>query len=136
MSADEHSDSGCWEKLKKYAKKAGRGVIEKALWLYYAAQEPATPIWARTAIYGALAYFLSPIDAIPDVSPIVGYRRFVCNRWGYGFVSMYIKIKRLSEMNSVLPNFPTSPPALGRCRASDRSPIGPAIHELQEGKAP
>lgn len=32
-----------------------------------------TPIWAKTTIYGALGYFVSPIDAIPDVTPIVGY---------------------------------------------------------------
>jgi uncharacterized membrane protein YkvA (DUF1232 family) len=51
----------------------GREVIEKALWLYYAAQQPNTPLWAKTAIYGALGYFISPIDAIPDITPVIGY---------------------------------------------------------------
>lgn len=69
----EFSDDGFWAKIKKYAKKAGRNVIEKALWLYYAAQNPKTPIWAKGTIYSALAYFISPLDAIPDITPIVGY---------------------------------------------------------------
>ena len=59
--------------MKKFALTAGKEVIEKALWLYYAAQRPETPKWAKTAIYGALAYFISPIDAIPDVTPLVGF---------------------------------------------------------------
>ena len=59
--------------MKKFARTAGKEVIEKALWLYYAAQRPETPKWAKTAIYGALAYFISPIDAIPDVTPLVGF---------------------------------------------------------------
>ena len=34
---------------------------------------PKTPVWAKTAIIGALGYFISPIDAIPDIMPVVGY---------------------------------------------------------------
>lgn len=48
-------------------------MVEKALWLYYAAQSPDTPRWARTAIYGALGYFIFPLDAIPDFAAVVGY---------------------------------------------------------------
>ena len=69
----EFSNDGFWEKVKKYAASAGKEVIEKALWLYYAAQNPETPIWAKTTIYGALGYFILPIDAIPDIVPVVGY---------------------------------------------------------------
>ncbi|ABI58651.1 YkvA family protein [Nitrosomonas eutropha] len=67
------SDNGFWDKVVKYAKTAGQGVIEKALWLYYAAQNPQTPMWAKTTIYGALGYFISFIDAVPDITPAVGY---------------------------------------------------------------
>ena len=28
--------------------------------------------WARGVVFGALAYFVSPIDAIPDVTPGIG----------------------------------------------------------------
>ena len=69
----KYTDDSFWDKVIKFAKTAGREVIEKALWLYYAAQQPNTPVWAKTAIYGALGYFISPIDAIPDIAPVVGY---------------------------------------------------------------
>ncbi|EZQ18559.1 YkvA family protein [Halopseudomonas bauzanensis] len=67
------SDSGLWNKLSRYARTAGKEVVEKVLWLYYAAQDPNTPRWAKTAIYGALGYFIFPLDAIPDFAAVVGY---------------------------------------------------------------
>lgn len=69
----EYSDESFWGKVTKAFKKAGYEVIEKALWLYYAAQNPNTPLWAKSTIYGALGYFISPIDAVPDFAPVVGY---------------------------------------------------------------
>jgi uncharacterized membrane protein YkvA (DUF1232 family) len=68
-----YSDSGFWEKLKGYAKVAGKAALEPALKMYYSAIDSDTPLWAKTAIYGALGYFISPINAIPDVLPLVGY---------------------------------------------------------------
>lgn len=62
-----------WIKLKLSAKIAGRELVEKSLWLYYAARRPETPIWGKTAVYSALAYFILPTDAIPDFIPITGY---------------------------------------------------------------
>jgi len=62
-----------WKKLAKHAAAAGRGTLEKALCLYYAAQNPATPAWAKRVIYGALGYFILPLDAIPDLAPLIGY---------------------------------------------------------------
>ena len=69
----EYSDKSFWDKLKAYALIAGREVIEKALILYYTARNPATPAWAKATIYAALGYFISLIDAIPDMTPIIGY---------------------------------------------------------------
>jgi uncharacterized membrane protein YkvA (DUF1232 family) len=71
--AAEYSDKSFWAKCKKAAKIAGAEVMRKALWLFYAAQAKGTPAWAKTIIYGALAYFILPIDAIPDVIPVAGY---------------------------------------------------------------
>ncbi len=70
---NEYSDEGFWNKVVSFAKAAGKEVIEKALWLYYAAQDPATPAWAKGIAYGALGYFILPIDAIPDLTPVIGY---------------------------------------------------------------
>lgn len=71
--ANQFSDDGFWSKLAGYAKAAGSEAIEKALWLFYAYKDKETPVWAKTAIIGALGYFISPIDAIPDIAPVVGY---------------------------------------------------------------
>lgn len=72
-SPDTYTDQNFWDKLRKFASQAGREVVEKALTLYYAAQRPETPLWAKTVIYSALAYFILPTDAIPDLTPIAGY---------------------------------------------------------------
>lgn len=68
-----YSDSSFWTKVRRFAKKAGAKVIYLALQLYYALQSDATPAWAKGVILGALAYFISPIDVIPDVTPVVGF---------------------------------------------------------------
>ncbi len=90
-TADNYSDDDFWQKIKKFALKAGKEVIEKALWLYYAAQRPETPTWAKTIIFGALAYFILPLDAIPDVIPVAGYSDDLgALAAAIGMVSMYI----------------------------------------------
>ncbi|AZI14014.1 YkvA family protein [Avibacterium paragallinarum] len=71
--AKNFSDESFWDKVTGYAKKAGKKVIEPSLKMYYAAQDPETPTWAKGVIYGALGYFIFPVDVIPDVAPIVGY---------------------------------------------------------------
>ena len=68
-----YDESSFWEKIKKFAGKAGGKVIYAALKLYYAAQADATPGWAKGVIYGALGYFIFPIDVVPDVLPGVGF---------------------------------------------------------------
>lgn len=73
LTTTDYTDESFWQKVKKYARKAGEEVIGKALQLYYAAQNPDTPAWAKTVIYGALAYFIMPLDAIPDTLPVVGF---------------------------------------------------------------
>jgi uncharacterized membrane protein YkvA (DUF1232 family) len=69
----KYSDESFWEKLKKFALSAGKEVVEKALTLYYTAQNPNVPAWAKTVVVGALTYFISPVDAIPDILVGVGF---------------------------------------------------------------
>ncbi|MDN6297539.1 MAG: DUF1232 domain-containing protein [Halomonas sp.] len=69
----DYSEEGFWKKTTRHAKQAGEGTITQALKLYYAARDPDTPTWAKTTIYGALGYFISPIDALPDFTPVLGY---------------------------------------------------------------
>ena len=69
----EFTEGRFWDKVKGYARVAGEGVLEPALTMYNASKDAATPTWAKTVIYGALGYFISPIDAIPDLTPLIGY---------------------------------------------------------------
>lgn len=64
-----YSEKGLWDKIAKFASKAGREVVINALKLYYSmALRKANPAQIA-AIVGALGYFISPIDGIPDVLP-------------------------------------------------------------------
>tara|TARA_R110002124_G_scaffold48028_5_gene142251 strand:+ start:24580 stop:24999 length:420 start_codon:yes stop_codon:yes gene_type:complete len=47
--------------------------MEDVIAAYFCAMDPQTPFRARAALIGALAYFVMPIDAIPDVLTIIGF---------------------------------------------------------------
>ena len=68
-----YSEETFREKIKRFSLAAGREVVEKALTLYYTLREPDVPSWAKTTIVVALGYFIFPADAIPDLTPAVGY---------------------------------------------------------------
>lgn len=96
----DYSEEGFWKKVTKYLKVAGKTVIEKALLLYYAAQSPNTPKWAKGIIYSALAYLIWPADAIPDVVPVAGYTDDLgALALALATVAVYItpKVKKLAE---------------------------------------
>ena len=59
-------------KIKETAKKAGLKAIYMALLLYYALESPTISTMDKAIIYGALGYFICPIDIIPDILPFVG----------------------------------------------------------------
>ena len=59
--------------IKNHLKRLGNNVIYAALLLFYAYQDENTSTWAKRIILGALAYFLSPIDGIPDLTPLLGF---------------------------------------------------------------
>lgn len=67
------SQSEMWNKIKNSAQKAGIKVIYAALLLYYASTDKSISILNKTKIYGALGYFILPIDLLPDFTPILGY---------------------------------------------------------------
>lgn len=73
LPAGNYSEGRFWKKVVAFGRSAGREVIEKALWLYYAAERPDTPKWAKVTVYGALAYFILPADAVPDLTPVAGF---------------------------------------------------------------
>ena len=70
----QHVDDGrFWKKVTRFAQSAGRSVLEKALVLYYVSQSEHLPKHIKVMIFGALTYFISTIDAIPDITPGIGF---------------------------------------------------------------
>jgi uncharacterized membrane protein YkvA (DUF1232 family) len=63
--------SSFWHKARKTL---GRVPFsEDAVAAFYCASDPATPLAVRATLFGALAYFVLPIDAIPDFIPGLGF---------------------------------------------------------------
>ncbi|MCP8967699.1 YkvA family protein [Ectobacillus ponti] len=62
-----------WGKLKAAAVKAGHLVVYTSLLLFYVLQRPDVPKRVKVIILGALAYFIAPVDAIPDFVAGLGY---------------------------------------------------------------
>ncbi len=59
-----------WPKLKRVAGKVP--FLREALALYYCALDPETPLKAKAIAFAALAYFILPLDAIPDAIAALG----------------------------------------------------------------
>ena len=68
-----YDGSKLWNKVAKVAKAAGLKAIYAVLLLYFVSVDPATPWKAKAIIYGALGYFVLPLDFIPDALPVVGF---------------------------------------------------------------
>ena len=71
--ADKYSESSLFDKITSTIKSAGLKLIYEALLLFYVTENPNCPMKVKAAIFAALGYFISPIDVIPDFTPIVGY---------------------------------------------------------------
>jgi uncharacterized membrane protein YkvA (DUF1232 family) len=60
-----------WRKLGSVA--ARLPFAEDLLAAYYCAFDRQTPLPVKASLVGALAYFVLPADAIPDVLPVLGF---------------------------------------------------------------
>jgi uncharacterized membrane protein YkvA (DUF1232 family) len=60
-----------WRKAARVA--ARLPFAEDLLAAYYCAFDQATPAHVKTALVGALAYFVLPFDFMPDVLPFLGF---------------------------------------------------------------
>lgn len=63
--------SGFWPKLRRTA--ARIPFAKQLVSVYYSARDPETPMAAKGIMMGALAYFVLPIDAIPDIFAGIGF---------------------------------------------------------------
>ena len=62
---------GFWPKIRRTAARIpfARQVVS----VYYSARDPETPTAAKGIMLGALAYFVLPIDAVPDIFAGIGF---------------------------------------------------------------
>ena len=63
--------TGFWPKVAKFAGKLP--FAEDLLAAYYCAFDRNTPHQVRVILLGALAYFVMPIDVVPDFLPLFGF---------------------------------------------------------------
>ena len=58
-------------RLKRVAKRIP--FAEDLLAAWFCARDPSTPRRVRLTLLAALGYFVLPIDAIPDIMPLIGF---------------------------------------------------------------
>ena len=68
-----YSERGLMIKLSAVARRAGVKAVYAGLLLYYALQSPNTSTKDKSIIYGALGYFILPLDLVPDFIPLAGF---------------------------------------------------------------
>ena len=68
---EQRVTSGFWPKMRRVASKVPFAADALSLW--WCARDPATPTAAKGMMFAALAYFVLPTDAIPDVLPAIGF---------------------------------------------------------------
>ncbi len=47
-------------------------LAQETVAMYFCMLDPKTPVWVKGTAAAALAYFILPLDAIPDLMPLVG----------------------------------------------------------------
>lgn len=68
-----YDENSFFDKILTYGKKAGIKVVFAALLLFYAVKSDKMPLKDKAIVFGALGYFILPIDLIPDFIPVIGY---------------------------------------------------------------
>lgn len=62
---------GFWDKVRATLGRVG--FLEEAIAAYFCATDPRTPKWVKATLLGALAYFVLPLDTVPDFLVALGY---------------------------------------------------------------
>ena len=68
---NNYNEEGFWNKIKLFGGKLGAKPLYVTLLLFHSL--PKVSLLDKAIIIGSLGYFISPLDIIPDVIPVVGY---------------------------------------------------------------
>ena len=64
-------EGGFWPKLRRIAAKVP--FLNDLVAAYYCALDPKSPFQVRAVLMGALAYFVMPVDFVPDFIALFGF---------------------------------------------------------------
>ncbi len=67
----DYVEDRLWEKVERVGSKIRFANEVKALYRYMV--DKYVPWYRKSIVIAALIYFISPIDAIPDIAPLIGY---------------------------------------------------------------
>ena len=67
---EESAREGFVAKAKRYLNRLP--LAHETVAMYFCMLDPKTPVWVKATAGAALAYFVLPLDAIPDFLPVVG----------------------------------------------------------------
>ncbi|MEW6701923.1 MAG: YkvA family protein [Bacteroidota bacterium] len=67
----QYVEENLWKKVERVGSKIRFAKEVKALYRYM--RDKYVPWYRKSIVIGALIYFISPIDAVPDIAPLVGY---------------------------------------------------------------
>ena len=59
--------------IRHWGAKLGKELLTLAFTLYEMWEDPDVPTKAKVVIASALAYLLLPVDAVPDMIPVIGF---------------------------------------------------------------
>jgi uncharacterized membrane protein YkvA (DUF1232 family) len=67
----KYVEENLWTKLERVGKKIS--FAKDVVALFYYMRDPEVSWHRKAIVVAALIYFISPIDAIPDIAPLIGY---------------------------------------------------------------
>ncbi|MBI2714240.1 MAG: DUF1232 domain-containing protein [Rhizobiales bacterium] len=72
---DDDKDSALRRSFRRKTRRVAARLpfAEDLLAAYYCAFDRDTPLQVKATLVGAIAYFVLPLDAIPDVLPVLGF---------------------------------------------------------------
>jgi uncharacterized membrane protein YkvA (DUF1232 family) len=73
---------------------------------FYCAMDPQTPTRVRGVLLAALAYFVMPVDMIPDVFAVIGFSDDVAVFAAFAMVSRHLKPKHYEAADRALADKP------------------------------
>ena len=67
----DYIEENLWTKVERLGRKLSFANDIKALYNYFT--DSSIPWYRKSIVIGALIYFITPIDTIPDIAPLIGY---------------------------------------------------------------